>query len=82
MNKLEIAKLAVSTIAGVGVSRIAGGIIQNQIVPKNSLDKAVITTGRVVIGMMISDATKKFVDSQVEEYQETFRNMKAEQENK
>ena len=76
MNKFEIAKKAVTIIVGVGTSKIAQTIISNNVQPETVIDKVTVGTGSIVIGMMASEATKKFTDTKMEEYASAIRELK------
>lgn len=42
MNKFEIAKKAATFVVGLGTGTVTGGIIKNNVVPKNNLEKVVL----------------------------------------
>jgi hypothetical protein len=76
MNKLDIARGVVKFVVGAGASTISAKIIANHVQPENVIQKVTVTSGSVVIGMMVADASKKFVDTKIDEYVDAFRDMK------
>jgi site-specific DNA-adenine methylase len=67
MNKLEIAKKALTITVGLGVSKISATIIKNNVQPENLFQQVTVGAGAVVIGMMASDASKTYTNTKVDE---------------
>lgn len=65
MNALEITKTAASMIVGVGTSKIVHSIINNNVDPETAVDTVTIAAGSLVIGSMATDATKKYLDTKI-----------------
>lgn len=67
MNKLEIAKKAVTIVIGLGASKISSSIIKNNVPVDSVIDKITVTSATIVIGMMAGEATKKFTGDKIDE---------------
>jgi large-conductance mechanosensitive channel len=76
MNKLAIAKMAVSAIVGAGTTKIVTAIVKNNIQPDKLIDKVTVVSGAFVLGSMAADASKKYTDAKIDEavnwFNETF----------
>lgn len=66
MNKLELAKLAVSAVVGAGTTKIVVAIVKNNTSPDKITDKVAIAAGAFVLGSMAADASKKWTDSKID----------------
>ena len=66
MNRIEIAKQAVSIVVGLGTSKIIAGVIANNTNPENLLQKIEITSASVVLGGIIAEASRKYTDAKIE----------------
>ena len=62
-----VAKYVVSTVVGIGTTKIVRTIINNNIEPETTKDQITVTTASVVIGMMAADATKSYTDSMIDQ---------------
>lgn len=67
MTKLEIAKKTASIIVGLGTGTVTGGIIKNNVVPKNNLEKVTVFAAATVIGSMTSTATTAHTEAKIDE---------------
>ena len=67
MTKLELFKNVVSTVVGLGASKIARDIIANNVEVDTTVDHITVTAGSFVIGAMAADATKKHTDRMIDE---------------
>lgn len=67
MNKLEIAKKAVTIVIGLGASKISASIIKNNVPTETVIEKVTVTSAAIVIGMMASESTKKFTETKIDE---------------
>lgn len=76
MNKLEITKKVATFVVGVGTSKIAQSIIQNNVSTDTVIAKVTVNSAALVIGMMASEATKKFTNAKIDEYASLFADAK------
>ncbi|ADD80957.1 gp066 [Rhodococcus phage ReqiPepy6] len=76
MTKLEMLKLAVSSIVGVGTSKIVKSIIANNVELDTPVDQVTVTAGSFVIGAMVADASKDYTDAKIDEIAEAFRSFR------
>ena len=67
MTKIEMTKTGISLIAGVGIARTINGIAQTFAKNDNVLDKVFIFTGSYVVGGIINEHGRKYVDKTVDE---------------
>ena len=67
-NTVSIAKLAVSTVVGVGTSRIVKAIITNNVArgDMSLIEETTVVASSYVLGAMAADATKKYTDAKVD----------------
>lgn len=69
MIKTQIAKQIVSTVIGIGTTKIVNAIITNNIALNQVkvTDKVAIIGAGVVIGSMAADKTKEYTDAKIDE---------------
>lgn len=67
MNKLDLAKSAVSIVVGAGTSKIVGSIIKNNVSPEKLTDKVTIAAATFVVGAMVADATSMYTNAKIDE---------------
>ena len=76
MTKLQATKCVVTAVVGIGASQIVRTIISNNVQAVRVIDKITVTSGAVVLGMMVSDISKKYTDNKIDEavawYKENF----------
>lgn len=67
MNKIALAKNAVSLIVGTGTAKIVSSIISNNTNPENVVDKVTMTSASLVLGAMVADVTKRYTDAKIDQ---------------
>lgn len=67
MTKLELTKIAASTIVGFGTSMIVKSICINNTQPQTAPDKVMVYSAAFVAGMMASDLTSKYTNHKIDE---------------
>lgn len=67
MNYLAITKKIVSTVVGLGVSKIVHDIIANNVDVSSTAQKVSVGSASIVLGMAAADATKDYTDRQIDE---------------
>lgn len=67
MNKLELTKNLAATVVGIGASTIVKAIIRNNVYTRTAVDIVTVAAATFVIGSMVTDATKKFLDAKIDE---------------
>lgn len=67
MNKIDLAKKVVSTIVGMGTTKIVHQTIKNNTNPENVADTVTIAVASVAIGSMVVDATRAYTDQKIDE---------------
>lgn len=68
MTKLDLAKGVTSFVVGAGTSKIITQIIKNNTSPENVADTVTMTTGAVVLGMMVADVSRRYTDAKIDEF--------------
>lgn len=63
---LPHAKLAAQIVAGLGVGKIVGDIIRNNVVVTTTLQKVTVNTGAFVLGSMLVDQSSKHIEETVD----------------
>lgn len=81
MSGFLVAKLAAQIVAGLGVTRIVGGIVQNNVVIVTTTQKVLVNAGTFVIGSMLVQQSSRQIEmmskdavllyEKVKEYNET-----------
>jgi hypothetical protein len=66
MDKIGFAKKAVSLIVGVGVGKIVGAIVKNNVSPSNPVDTVAVTAGAFVLGAMVADWTEDYTNAKID----------------
>lgn len=77
MNGFAIFKGGLGLTVGVGVSKIAKTIIDNQVFPETTLEKILCGFGRLGIAMTASAVVVKHVDAQMDEYHAIYQKVNA-----
>lgn len=78
IDKTRAAKFVARTVVGSGVGLIVKDIITNNTnLPEGRYQKVAVIAGSVVIGMMVKDASKAYVDSQIDDTVAAFNEVKA-----
>lgn len=81
MSRVDIVKGVVGLSMGVGVTTIVNTVVKTHVVPKNILGKIVIGSGRIGIGMLLSDAVRKHTDAQIDDFVTKWNQAKAKETN-
>ena len=76
MTKFELAKKTVSFIVGAGTGTISGGIIHNNVVPKNTYQEVTVACASFAIGSMATVATKNHTEAMIDEAYDAFKNLR------
>lgn len=80
MNALDIGKAAASMIVGIGTSKIVHSIIDNNVETVAPVDKITVAAGSLVIGSMVADVTKKYLDTKIDETKAFIDSIKTKQD--
>lgn len=67
IDKLGLAKNAIGFVVGAGVSKIVHAVITNNISPVTLFDKVTVVSASLVLGSMAREATRKFINRQIDE---------------
>lgn len=71
-----IAKLAVHIAASVGVSKVVGDVIRNNVNVVTTADAVKVVAGRLVIGAIVAEAASKTVDARLNDVATWYANRK------
>ena len=70
LSKLSIFKYSIAAVVSIGVSKIVGAIVQNNVAPAGLFSKICVTVAKIAVTMLISEMAEKqvnkFIDSVVE----------------
>ena len=66
MSHFSIARLALQSLAGLGVSKVIFEVVKNNTIITTAADKVLIKTGSLVIGSMLVDQAANHVGEQVD----------------
>lgn len=67
MDKIAIVKKAISTIVGIGTSKIVAGIIESNVDTTNIASKVTVGAASAAIGFAASDFTSDYTDQKIDE---------------
>jgi hypothetical protein len=67
MDKIALFKKAVTTIVGIGTTKIIKGIIENNVDTTTAVEKTTVTAASVAIGYAISEETSEYTDRKIDE---------------
>lgn len=67
VDKIKIAKQVVSTIVGIGVSKIVSGIIENNVDTTTVASKVTVASASGVIGWAAADYASDYTDNKIDE---------------
>lgn len=70
-SKLNVAKVLISGIVGIGTGRIVQQIIKNNITPTSTIDKVTVLSAAWVIGGIASEATKSYTNNMIDDMAKT-----------
>jgi len=67
MNKLNIAKTVISTVAGMGAARVVGKAIAMYVPKSSTFERIVIPVGAFAMGSLVGDAVVKHTEQKFDE---------------
>lgn len=67
MKKIDILKKTVSAVVGIGTAKIIREIITNNVETETAIDKVTVTAASVAIGGAVSEMTKDYTDTTIDE---------------
>lgn len=67
MTKLDLTKLGVKFVVGVGTSRVISGICRTNGAAQTSFQAASVTGSSIVFGMMLGDIAGKYTDVKIDQ---------------
>jgi hypothetical protein len=76
MSKIDIAKTATKLVVGTSVSFIAKQVIQNNVTPETTVQRAETIVGSLVLGAMIAQAAEKYTDAQIDQLVDGWNKLK------
>jgi hypothetical protein len=76
MKKIEILKKAVTTVVGIGTAKIVRDIIKNNVDTTTVASQVTVTAASTAIGGAVSELTKQYTDTQIDEIVAFFQKIK------
>jgi hypothetical protein len=65
-NELLFVRLATQLVAGMGVSKILGSIVQNNVVIATPLEAVAVKAGSLVLGSMLVEQSSNHITQQID----------------
>lgn len=62
LSYLPVVKLSAQFVAGLGVSKILSGIIQNNVTVVTTAEKVMVNTGSIVLGSMLVQQSSNHIE--------------------
>lgn len=66
MTTFTIVKAGVHIVSALGVTKVLGDIVRNNVTVVTTTDKILVNAGSLVLGSMIVEAASKHVNEQIE----------------
>ena len=66
MTTFTIVKAGVHIVSALGVTKVLGDIVRNNVTVVTTTDKVLVNAGSLVLGSMIVEAASKHVNEQIE----------------
>jgi hypothetical protein len=79
-NELMIARLATQLVAGMGVSKILGDIIKNNVTLVTPLEAVAVKAGSLVLGSILVEQSSNHITQQIDNVSEWWKSRKEETE--
>lgn len=67
MKKIEFAKKIVTTIVGIGTTKIVNSIIENNVTPTTTTSKVTVAAASAAIGFAASEYTSAYTDAKIDQ---------------
>ena len=71
-----VVKFVVSGIVGIGTTKIARTIIDNNIEPETTKDQVTVGAASIVLGMMAAEATKEYTNASIDHITDAIHNFR------
>lgn len=75
-KKIVILKKAVTTVVGIGTAKIVREIIKNNVDTESVTSKVTVTAASAAIGGAVSELTKQYTDTQIDQFVELIQKIK------
>jgi hypothetical protein len=75
-NELLFARLATQLVAGMGVSKILGDIIKNNVVIVTPMETVAVKVGSLVLGSMLVEHSSNHITQQIDTVSDWWKNRK------
>ena len=75
-KKIVILKKAVTTVVGIGTAKIVREIIKNNVDTETVTSKVTVTAASAAIGGAVSELTKQYTDTQIDQFVELIQKIK------
>lgn len=75
-NELLLARLATQLVAGMGVSKILGDIIKNNVVLTTPLEAVAVKAGSLVLGSILVEQSSNHITQQIDTVSDWWKNRK------
>jgi len=76
MKKIDILKKAVTTVVGIGTTKIIRDIITNNVDTETITSKVTVTAASAAIGGAVSELTKQYTDNTIDQFVELIQKIK------
>jgi hypothetical protein len=75
-NELLLARLATQLVAGMGVSKILGDIIKNNVVIVTPMETVAVKVGSLVLGSMLVEHSSNHITQQIDTVSDWWKSRK------
>lgn len=80
LSYLPVVKLSAQFVAGLGVSKILSGIIQNNVTIATTAEKVMVNTGSIVLGSMLVQQSSNHIEQVANDVSTWLENRKLDSE--
>jgi hypothetical protein len=75
-NELLLARLATQLVAGMGVSKILGDIVKNNVVIVTPMETVAVKVGSLVLGSMLVEHSSNHITQQIDTVSDWWKSRK------
>jgi hypothetical protein len=76
MDAFKALKWITATVCAVGADSVISGVIKNNVVATTTLEKVLLTAGRIGIGSLVGVAVGKHIETELDELRNSFNEAK------
>ena len=80
MDAYKAIKWVTASVCALGADSVVSGVIKNNVTATTTLEKVLLTAGRIGIGSLVGVAVGKHIEAEMDDFRKTFKEAQAEAE--